>query len=340
MKKWGIRIVLGGALTAVALVLGLVGYVEASWSSHTRFGDAPSPPIHASTDPAVIERGRALVQGVAHCSSCHGQYDIDHPEVLSGEVPLGGGNAIRPPFGVFYAANITSDRETGIGAWTDEEIARVIRTGVRRDGELSVFMKLTVGDIGDADLTAIVSYLRSLPAIRHAVPPSEPNFVGRALVTFASIQPDPPDPVADVPEGAEPSIERGRYLANGPAACVGCHSPASADDPLALDPARRFSGGHPMEGHRPADAEVEFAPANLTSDPQTGATGRMTEDQWVDRFTTIGRTATGSPMAWEGYRRLSTNDLRSIYRYLRTVPAIHRDNGPTSRTIGSFDAPE
>jgi mono/diheme cytochrome c family protein len=340
MKRKLLRVAMGVVIVLGALVVGLVGYVEASWSEALRFPSTPSPEVRASADPAVIERGRGLVHGAAHCVACHGQYDEDRPEVLRDtDVPLAGGNAIRPPFGVFFASNITSDRETGIGDWSDAEIARVIRTGVRRDGSLSLYMKFAVGPLSDEDLTAVVSYLRSAPPVHHEVPASEPSFVGRALVSFVTIAPDDDDAPAYAPESDLPSIERGRYLARGPAACVGCHSPPSEGDMFAMDEARLFAGGEPMEGHGAGSEGVEYAPPNLTPDPRTGASGRLDEDAFVERMRAIGRTARGSPMPWESYARMPEADLRSIHRYLRTVPAIARDTGPTSRAIGSFTPP-
>ena len=139
MKKTWVRVVAATAALLALVVVGFVTYVEARASPNLQFPDTPSPPIVASGDPAVIERGRLLVHGAAHCAACHGGYDEDHPSALREDVPLSGGLELRPPFGVFRAANITSDVETGVGAWSDAELARVIRTGVRRDGELSLW---------------------------------------------------------------------------------------------------------------------------------------------------------------------------------------------------------
>ncbi len=335
--------ILRGVLVLVALlvvgVIALVAYVELTATDRLQFPDAPGPAITASTDPAVIERGRLLVHGVAHCAACHGDYDADHPSALRDDVPLSGGAEIRPPFGLFRPSNITPDVETGIGAWSDLELARVIRTGVRRDGELSIFMKLAVGDTSDEDLAAIVSYLRSVPPVQHEIAPSEPNFMALALVTFVDLPPEDAEGLPHVPEGTEPSIERGSYLANGPGQCVGCHTPPSADDMFAPDRSRLGAGGEVMEGHG-QDDQAEFAPPNLTADETTGATGRLTEDGWITRFREIRRTRSGSPMPWENFQRLSDGDLRSIYRYLHSLPPIHRDTGPPVRAPGSFTVAE
>jgi mono/diheme cytochrome c family protein len=321
---------------AATLVAGLVAYVRLRGPSRLRFPDTPSPDIHASSDPAIIERGRVLVQGTAHCSSCHGGYERLHPEALRSDVALVGGLPLVPPFGTFYPPNITPDGATGIGAWSDAEIARVVRTGVRRDGTLSVFMKLSVGPMSDADLTAVVSYLRAAAPVAHAVPPSEPGFIALAMVTFMSLPPDPSDGLADVPGGAEPSIERGDYLVHGPAVCVNCHSPTDPSNPLALAPGRELSGSDPMPSE--LDSTMEFVAPNLTCDPH-GVTGRLGEDEFVARFASGTRGYTASIMPWECFSRISEGDVRSIYRYLHSVPPAARDVGPSYRPVGSFAAP-
>jgi mono/diheme cytochrome c family protein len=339
MKKVLLRVALGAPVLVLVLLGALVAYVEATASARLQFPDTPLPSVTASSDPDVIERGRLLVHGPSHCAACHGTYDVDHPSALRADVPLSGGAEIRPPFGIFRPSNITGDPDTGIGAWSDAEIARVIRTGVRRNGELSLFMKFSVGDTSDDDLTAIVSYLRSVAPVRAEVPPSEPNFMARALVTFTSMPPDDLEGLPHVAAGSAPSIERGSYLANGPTLCVGCHSPPSPDDMFSPDPARLGAGGEPMEGHG-RDDQAEFAPPNLTADEETGVTGRISEDGFLARFRLVGRTRSGSPMPWENFERLSDDDLRSIYRYLRSLPPIHRNTGPPVRAPGSFTVEE
>src|SRR5438876_837604 len=82
--------------------------------------------IHGSAEPAVIARGRYLVTGPAYCTACHGQLDpTTKSPVLETEPPLIGGLAFRPPIGTIYARNITPDTATGIGRYTDPEIAGV-----------------------------------------------------------------------------------------------------------------------------------------------------------------------------------------------------------------------
>jgi len=77
----------------------------------------------------------------------------------------------------------------------------------------------------------------------------------------------------------------------------------------------------------PADPGHLWAPPNITSDPTTGRLGQMTEDEFVTRFK-AGRLLPGSPMPWQGFSRMDEDDLRAIYRYLKTVPPVTRDVGP------------
>lgn len=185
--------------------------------------DAPYPDIHASTDPAVIARGRYLVTGAAFCTSCHGQLDpATSAPVLEVEPHLTGGIAFHLPIGTIYAPNITPDKTTGIGRYTDPEIARVLRYGVHPSGSSTLpFMPFT--DLSDDDLTAIVSYLRGRPAIEHAVRAAELNLIGRVANALVIEPRGPMKPIrAHVPSG--PTAEYGEYLASSVANCRGCHT--------------------------------------------------------------------------------------------------------------------
>src|SRR5262245_54127073 len=100
------------------LGLGLLGAVAAgvtAWRAERKL-DAPYPELHAQRDPALIERGRYLVEGPAHCGECHGSVDA-HGAARRG-TPLAGGHAFKLPVGTFYVPNITPDAETGIGRYS------------------------------------------------------------------------------------------------------------------------------------------------------------------------------------------------------------------------------
>src|SRR5690606_18768636 len=199
------------------LVLGTAAVAIAVVVREDRTFDAPYPDIHASKDPAIIERGRYLVTGPAHCTACHGGVD-DH----SAEPHLVGGLAFELPVATIYARNITPDVHTGIGKYTDPEIARVLRYGVHPSGRAMMpFMPFS--DMTDEDLTAVISYLRSRPPIDHVVPPHDINFLGRAVKAFLLEPIGPSKPVrARIERG--PTIEYGEYLATTVADCNGCHT--------------------------------------------------------------------------------------------------------------------
>jgi mono/diheme cytochrome c family protein len=116
--------------------------------------------------------------------------------------------------------------------------------------------------------------------------------------------------------------------------CHACHTPADPSTFKPVGPA--FSGGTPEASHGD-DHDYEFAPPNLTP-ASVGYTGRTTEDQFVARMR-AGRVYPSSIMPWECFGNISDSDLRSIYRFLKTVPLIEVDTGPAYREIGSFQAP-
>lgn len=328
MKK--VAKILGMALGAVVvLVLGWVVWVQATYERD--FSNTPLPSITASKDPAVIAQGEYLVHAVAHCSACHGPADIVSKRQLSPDkLDLRGGFSLQAgPFGTFVPVNLTSHVETGMGSHTDGQLARAIRHGVGASGRLSAFMALAVGPMSDEDLTAIVSYLRTLPPIDNPTAPTEWGFVAKALSGQFSPRMSVAPPY--VPAGAV-SVERGKYLAHGPAICVGCHSHLDPMQGFQLVPPL-FAGEFEAEPD-PMEPGYEFVVPNLTPHPGTGIMAHWTEEQFVDRFKKNGRVYAGSKMPWENFAQMTEDDLRSIYRYLRTVEPVERNVGPSRRPVG------
>src|SRR6478672_4266266 len=146
------------AIIVILVIIGGIAIVTAT-SQHKKF-TAPYPEIKASNDMAVIARGRHLVFDIAHCADCHSKANTDSLIQLGKDVPLSGGRLFALPLGNIYTKNITSDKETGIGNYTDEEIARVLRYGVHPDGT-AVFDFMPFHNMSDEDLTAVISYLRA-----------------------------------------------------------------------------------------------------------------------------------------------------------------------------------
>jgi mono/diheme cytochrome c family protein len=323
----GIAWVVGGV---VLLIGGYLVYASATVTSRMAFPDTPFPQLAASQDPAVIERGRYLAHGPAHCNQCHSVDDRNKPELVKGDVPLSGGlEFAMGPIATTWAANLTPDPETGIGKRSDGEIARTLRSGVLANGQLSIFMRYSVARLSDEDLVAVLSYLRSRPPVKRVVRSGEWGILGKAMAPLMSLGPPKKPPPTGVQPGPEPSVTRGEYLAEHVALCVGCHSAFEMKTFENIGP--KAAGGNVDVSHGD-DRDMEFAPPNLTSDP-TGYTGRTDEDSFVKRLLG-GRAIASSIMPWEGFSQMSEADARSIYRYLKSLPAVKNDTGPTYRKIG------
>jgi mono/diheme cytochrome c family protein len=329
MRK-AIGIAGGAAAALVVLAVVAVVVLATLGKQKLHLENIPGPAVTASKDPAVIERGRVLSNTVAHCSQCHGIPDRAHPEHNVPDGPLAGGMAFEMgPLGSFYASNLTPDAETGIGKRTDEELARTITTGVLPDGRLSIFMRYSAANLSQQDLTAVISYLRSRPPVRHAVPPGALSSLGYALLGLTGISPDLTPLPAHVEAAASPTVERGQYLAEHVSLCTTCHS---AMDPMTFQPVGALAGGGNPEQSHGKDEDMEFVAPNLTAHP-TGVTGKLSEEEFLARFK-AGRAQPSSIMPWENLSRMAEKDLRSIYRYLRSLPPVNNDVGPTYRAVG------
>jgi mono/diheme cytochrome c family protein len=290
---------------------GLVGLLVAGLTVavfvlQNRTFQAPDVTTHVTRDAETIERGRYLAFGPAHCVECHGAIERRDELGAGKEIPLSGGMELRLPVGVFRPGNITPDAETGIGRYTDGEIARMLRHGVRPDGR-AVLPFMAFADIAADDLDAILSFLRAQPPVRRAVEPSAPNLLGRVVKAFLL---EPKGPTMAVRQSVPPAetAEYGRYLANSVANCAGCHTKVDMRTGAKVGPL--FGGGMEIDG---------FVTPNLTPDPRWGWIASWPEEVFVARMH-LGRQRAGSPMPWDSFRRMSDADLRALYRYLRTVP--------------------
>jgi mono/diheme cytochrome c family protein len=312
------RRILVGLVILVALVVGGLSIYVAS-RQHLTF-NATMPAVAASNDSVVIERGRYVVRNLATCPVCHGD-PKQYQRTLAGEdAPLSGGFEFSIPPGKFYPRNITPDQETGIGRFSDGQVARALRYGVGNDGRaLLPFMEMQ--GLSDEDLVAVVSYLRSQPPVRNVVPAHHYTLLGmivKATVLATPVGPKSTPPRVN-PHGA--TVENGRYLVESVANCWACHTQRDYKTGAMV-------GTHLGGSTMPDDINPKrtWAPPNLTSEPTTGRLARFTEDEFVARMR-AGRVIPGSPMPWQGFRNLHEEDLRAIYRYLKTVPPVVHDTG-------------
>ena len=288
----------------LAVLIG--GVAVAVIAREDRKFDAPPVAAHVSRDPQVIARGHYLAFGPAHCVECHGAPDR-RGELGGGQaIPLSGGQQLKLPVGVFRPGNITPDAQTGIRRYSDADIARMLRYGIRPDGR-AVLPFMAFGDMAQDDLDAIISFLRAQEPVRHEVAPSAPNALGRVVKAFLISPKGPTRPVRpSVPPS--PTAEYGDYLTHSVANCVGCHTKVDLRTGAATG--APFAGGTKIEG---------FVTPNLTPDPRWGWIASWPEEVFVARMH-MGRQRAGSPMPWDGFRSMSDDDLRAIFRYLRTVP--------------------
>lgn len=282
----------------------------------------PPQAIKVDSTPEKIERGRYLVNHVSICADCHSVLDETK---FGAPVAPGGllkGKAFPKEMGLpgeFASANLTPDVETGIGNWSDGQLIRAIREGIGHDNRvLFPFMPYTeYRFMSDSDVEAVVTYLRSLPAVKNPLPPSKIMF---PVSLFIKSVPEPVEKVAE-PNRQNP-VEYGKYLTTI-GGCKFCHTPVDRGAPV---PGKEFSGGHEFGG-----GEMRAVSFNLTPDNNTGI-GTWTEEQFVKKFYDYKEYAEKGPppatpenwtvMPWLNFSQLESGDLKAIYAYLKTVPAI------------------
>lgn len=270
--------------------------------------------LKVDVTPERVVRGRHTVQLL--CASCHLDNDT---ATLAGRPMLD----VPPQFGTAHTANITGDAETGIGGWTDGELAYLLRTGVTRDGRYTPPWMVKLPIMADDDLIDVIAFLRSDdPLVRpiHAKrPASKPSLLTKVLCRVAF----KPLPYPKAPIGAPDRSDKvayGRYLVQGRAICFPCHSAdfAKVDDFVPERSAGYLGGGNAMSD---TSGRVVKS-ANITPDPATGI-GKWSEDEFV-RLLRFGvrpdNTVIVYPMV--PFPELADDEARAIYAYLRTVPPI------------------
>jgi mono/diheme cytochrome c family protein len=257
---------------------------------------------------SLVERGEYLARA-ADCMVCH---------TIPGGKTFAGGLAFRLPFGTLYSTNITPDKETGIGNYSDQEFLDAVHRGVRRDGArlypAMPFLSYTY--ITDADALAIKAYLFSLPPVRAAAPSNTLTFPFNQRWTMAFCSALFNRDKRFEPDTAKsPEWNRGAYLAEALAHCGECHTPRNLA--FALDNREKFAGAVAAGWHA----------YNISSDKGTGV-GGWSDDQLISYLSTghaTGRGAASGPMGEavdESFSRLAPEDIRALVAYLRSVPAV------------------
>ena len=258
----------------------------------------------ATYPTTVVDRGAYLVRSVALCGGCHTSATGSE---LAGNAAFKGGKLPAP--------NLTPSAD-GIGSWTDDQVKNAIRNGLDDQGRQldSAMPYWFFHNMTDADVSAIVAFLRSLPPIAGAV--GETNLAATAVapISVASF----PDSTLTSASADFAAATQGRYLLSSAARCVSCHSPSAGG----LPSPSYFSGVAPAAG----TPTPLFAP-NITPDA-TGLAGWLPDDIAAALKTGVlkgGRSVcpkSAMPSAAKGYGGLTDADAHAIGVYLTTIPGV------------------
>jgi mono/diheme cytochrome c family protein len=296
-------------VVALALMLGCRGVI--------------GPRMRATTARTVertagrLARGKYLAENVSACMECHTPHDAAArvSPMTAGRIGSGQLLPLDGMPGRVVAPNLTPDPETGAGNWTDDQLSRAIREGIGHDGR-ALFPGMPYErfrSLSDEDLASIIVYLRALPPVRNALPPTKLNADVRMMIR------ELPRPVrGPVPE---PDIstpgKRGAYLAEV-GACADCHTPMTGHGRRMHE--LEFGGGFVLKG-----VFGRVASANITPDP-SGIPYYDTQI-FMDamRKGLVGARELNPIMPWTTYGGMTDQDLSAILDYLKTLrPVSHR----------------
>jgi mono/diheme cytochrome c family protein len=280
---------LGSLAILIAVALGAI-YLNAQ----RLLAQRPTNPVTTFTvtaTPDQVERGRYLVTSIPGCVSCHASNPTQVPPVLDGALM----HDIEA-FGEFYAPNLTPGGR--LRDYSDGELERAIREGVGRDGRaLAIMPSENFSRLPDADVAAIIAYLRTQPGVEHETPPLRPNLLGYMLIGTGLAAPSVQPPVADVaapPRATTPAY--GEYLSQI-GDCRACHG-------AMLDGEHRATGAPPG--------------------PNLRIVKTWTEEQFIMTLRSgvdpTGHVLDPRVMPWPQFGRATDDDLRALHRYLASLP--------------------
>ena len=262
--------------------------------------------------PQRLARGKYLVDGVMGCFGCHTDQDWSKPGAPPVAGREGSGHLCSDrdlPW--LVAPNITPDKETGTGNWSDDTLARAIREGIGHDGRalFPIMPYSHYRQLSDEDLASVIVYLRTVPAVRNQLATTKMPF---PLNFFMQNMPQPVDAAVPAPDQSTP-VTRGNYLVRM-GACEDCHTPQEKGQPM---PGMDFAGGFLM--HEPKGDVVS---ANIT--PAASGIGYYSENSFVQamRIGKVGARPLHASMPWYFYGKMTEDDLKSVFAFLQTVKPV------------------
>ncbi len=296
-----IGIVLGSLIGLLLIIVAaLLVYGQVSFKPVD--ADRPLYPITASAGPESVERGKYLMEAVMGCTgACHTPERGAPLTGVSEEIRQG------PIVLTFAVPNLTPDDETGLGNWTDAEIARAIREGVDKDGvSLVVMPSHNYHVMSDDDVAAVVAYLRQLDPVQNQIPPFDGNAVAKTMNALGMLGPSPVGEPITAPQAApQPGTAAyGAYLVSL-GACSDCHGPDLSGGPIPFaDPGTPDAANLTPAG--------DLANWNVTDFLTAMRTGVTPERQNLNPVA----------MPWPEYARMTDEDLAAIFLYLQSLPPV------------------
>jgi mono/diheme cytochrome c family protein len=266
---------------------------------------------------ANLDNGRTMFWA-GGCASCHATPNQDD------KTKLGGGLALKSPFGTFYVPNISPDRDSGIGGWSEPQFVSAMLKG-SMDGQhlYPAFPYTSYAHMRIEDVRDLFAFLKGLPPVKSEVPDHQLQFpfnIRRALGLWkllffddTTFRPDPAKSAA---------WNRGAYLVNGPGHCAECHSPRNLLGGIVAS--QRFAGGpNPVgDGWIPNITQKGIGDYSEADIAEILATGMTPGGDWV-----------GGPMA-EVVRttgQLSEQDRAAIATYIKSLPPVEGPKPPEQK---------
>jgi mono/diheme cytochrome c family protein len=322
----GIALVLAAGLIGLLWIVVLaphpMDFAGGPQVALSQYGAADPTGVPAELKGAsLVQRGEYLARA-ADCAACH---------TAEGGAPYAGGRAFVLPFGTLYSTNITPDKETGIGNYSDANFLDAVHKGIGRNNTklypAMPFASYTY--MTDADAAAIKAYLFTLNPVRAPAPQNTLSFPfnQRSLMGIWALMFNPDTRFA--PHTArDAQWNRGAYLVEAMAHCGECHTPRNLMQ--ALDNRKKFSGA----------VQAGWRAYNITSDPKSGI-GAWSEAD-LAHYLAIGHadgrgTATG-PMGEavdNSLRYLTQSDISAMVAYLRSVSGIASTDLPEPKAVAA-----
>jgi mono/diheme cytochrome c family protein len=284
------------AVLTIVLLFGItVIYTLSSFRLNRKHNIPPLPQITLSSDSLILAKGQHLATGTVNCVQCHG-------DDLGGKIYVDAG-----ALGIIVGPNLTGGKG-GIGkTFSNQDWVRAIRHGIRKDGSsLMVMPSETFVHMSAQDLSALISYLKQLPAVDRELPPTRLGFLGRMMLVAGKfsilVAEKTPHQTPFRQLSPDSTLAYGSYLADI-SGCKGCHGQHLSGGPVIGPPGTPVTSNLTPAGNIGTWTETEFV--------RTLRTGRRPDGRPIDNF-----------MPWQLAGRMNDEELHALWLYLKSVPPM------------------